>query len=274
MDPNGNAVPDLASVLRTLASLTRQGANQQQSVLSTTPPLPQAGNTYNQNAAFVANSNLSSIDNGVYDPYAPSITSIVPRPESVTPLDPRLVPQTRKDFPAPAPTPPPIDPATITEWSQGLRCISKIAVQNPKLKDILRKMMADQEKHEQMWWQGRVALLEKQAARVEGSQQLNSVLKSIGALSIDMDDPNNEESRKRELEAYDTRVYNASSDMYKTMCAELKGLGVPFFGTKSDLILNPQDLETDHQRPKFKVTEAELLSLQRRMLEYLEDMYK
>lgn len=32
-----------------------------------------------------------------------------------------------------------IDPATITEWKQGLRCVSKIAAQNANFAQIVRK---------------------------------------------------------------------------------------------------------------------------------------
>ena len=34
-----------------------------------------------------------------------------------------------------------IDPSTITEWKQGLRCVSKIAVQNPEFAAAVRKVL-------------------------------------------------------------------------------------------------------------------------------------
>jgi hypothetical protein len=33
-----------------------------------------------------------------------------------------------------------IDPATITEWKQGLRCVSKVAAQNPGFASAVRKV--------------------------------------------------------------------------------------------------------------------------------------
>ena len=62
-----------------------------------------------------------------------------------------------------------------------------------------------------------------------------------------------------ELDAYDMKVYKAQQDMYRAMSNQLKILGVPFFGMRSDYLV--------------KLREAELLELQRKMLNYLEEMY-
>ena len=69
--------------------------------------------------------------------------------------------------------------------------------------------------------------------------------------------------------------------MQDNMTAELKGLGVPFFGTNADrLVADDQNAETNDGdkggQPKWspRVTREELLALQRKILAYLEDMYK
>lgn len=80
--------------------------------------------------------------------------------------------------------------------------------------------------------------------------------------------------------------------MNESMSQVLKHLGVPFFGTHAALILpdgkgemqrkdgegNEGDKVIDVQgdRPKWspRVTGKELMELKRRMVEYLEDMYK
>jgi len=62
-----------------------------------------------------------------------------------------------------------------------------------------------------------------------------------------------------ELDAYDMKVYKAQQEMHKSMTAELKTLGVPFFGMRTDSLV--------------KLKEAELLELQKKMLRHLEDMY-
>lgn len=79
-----------------------------------------------------------------------------------------------------------------------------------------------------------------------------------------------------ELQAYDAKIHRAMREMFTAMSGHLKSLGVPFFGVKSDLIVKDEDSEKEKQAlmAKKKITESELLKLQRKMLEYLEAMYK
>ena len=58
--------------------------------------------------------------------------------------------------------------------------------------------------------------------------------------------------------------------MIDTMTAELKGLGVPFFGTDESLTGEYQEQPAQWSPP---VTQDELLNLQKRMIQYLEDLY-
>lgn len=63
------------------------------------------------------------------------------------------------------------------------------------------------------------------------------------------------------------------------MTAELKALGVPFFGTRSECVTNaPESVPNNDSdvRPKWSplITMGELKALQLRMIKYLEDMYK
>ena len=64
------------------------------------------------------------------------------------------------------------------------------------------------------------------------------------------------------------------------MTAELKSLGVPFFGTSVDLIV-AEGQETSgaassasHQKWSAPITEAELLDLKRKMVAHLEMLYR
>ncbi|KAL0264164.1 hypothetical protein SLS55_000110 [Diplodia seriata] len=142
-----------------------------------------------------------------------------------------------------ASAPAPIDPATIIEWAPGLRCISKISARNPNLKPVVQKMIAEQHEHELIWWGGRQALV-AQRANVE------------------------------QLKAYDRKVHKAQTEMFNAMSGQLKSLGVPFFGVKPELITKGDEGSGPASGPKTKVTEIELQKLQRKMIEYLEDMYK
>lgn len=55
------------------------------------------------------------------------------------PPDPRLRPQTTSSARS-TPTPPTIDPATITTWPDALRCVTKLAAQNPRFEETIRKV--------------------------------------------------------------------------------------------------------------------------------------
>ena len=90
--------------------------------------------------------------------------------------------------------------------------------------------------------------------------------------------PQSKDEQLLELMIFDEKIYKAQAQMNEAMSAKLKSLGVPFFGTPSDLILS--DTETVHSsadtQSKWspKITSTQLLALKRRMISYLEDMYK
>lgn len=86
------------------------------------------------------------------------------------------------------------------------------------------------------------------------------------------------EKIEEELRNYDRKVYKASQDMAKAIKTELKTLSVPFFDVYSDLILASSEplRESDKEAlsSSSKITEQQLWELQRRILQFLEDMYK
>ena len=102
-----------------------------------------------------------------------------------------------------------------------------------------------------------------------------------GSGADDSHTPQSQEDKLAELSAFDQKIYVAQVRMNQAMNAELKGLGVPFFGTPSDCVgYGQSDRETNNDtfevRSKWspRVTPEELQDLQRRMIKYLEDMYK
>jgi hypothetical protein len=166
--------PDLASILATLAQFAPQQQQDQQPPppTSTTPtitdprlqrrqqnqPSPQP---YNQIPQHLQQNTPQSST-----PYNPQATVFQP-----------IVPQQRP-IPQPSRTSTPqqqehtiIDPATITEWSAGLRCVTKIAAQNPLFAEKIRgvriiciinflvyetnqsvKLINDQRRNEMQWY--------------------------------------------------------------------------------------------------------------------------
>ena len=76
----------------------------------------------------------------------------------------------------------------------------------------------------------------------------------------------------KELETFDMKVYRAQTQMVKEMMAALRNLGVPFFGTRSELVRVPGKERGDGKNEQSMIDEAELVKLQRRMLVILEDL--
>ncbi|KAK5133394.1 hypothetical protein LTR08_007733 [Meristemomyces frigidus] len=195
------------------------------------------------------------------------------------PQDPRLRPQSRSV--TASPKPPQIDPATITVWQEGLRCVTKIAAQNSQFAVGIKKMMDDQRKHEMRWYSERQALKQMQNNRKSSSAQAAAILQSLGNGAAFPTTPAEAETENEaELAGYDCKIHAAQRSMEDAMTAEMKGLGVPFFGTDVKLVV-PDDydmtkelLPESHAKWSPLVTESELLTLRRRMVGHLEDLYR
>lgn len=86
------------------------------------------------------------------------------------------------------------------------------------------------------------------------------------------------EELAKELETFDLKVYRAQMQMVREMTTKLKSLGVPFFGTKTELVRvtgkNVPDIPgfDGAKDEKPLIDEAELVKLQRKMLGILEDL--
>lgn len=116
---------DLAKILATLANLPQPEAQSYQ----------EQKNEYDSTQSYQVhelNPQPDPIEHGVPYHY---------------PSDPRLVGRPASQHHQPAPRPqdrvktPFVDPSTITEWKQGLRCVSKIAFQNPEFVPAVRKVL-------------------------------------------------------------------------------------------------------------------------------------
>lgn len=137
-------------------------------------------------------------------------------------------------------------------------------------------MIKVQHEHEEQWSNSRKALLERQAARKEGQKKLDDVLKAVGgSVSTGTSNTSSEELLK-ELETFDMKVYRAQTQMVKEMNVRLKSFGVPFFGTKTELVrMAGKEEVSGFDRTKGEkgvIDEVELVKLQRKMLAILEDL--
>lgn len=197
------------------------------------------------------------------------------------PADPRLAgrstPQLRQTAPKQQDraSTPLIDPATITEWKQGLRCVSKVSAQNPDFVSTIRKLIQDQEQNVRSWEAGRQRLIEEHDFKRENERTHRAALSLPGLLegTALLRTP---EREKEELEQYDAKVYRASKAMVESQSSVLKVLGVPFFGVKPYLVVqSAEDLPDDDfvANASKKITKAQLLELQRKMLNHLNELY-
>ncbi|KAH8808544.1 hypothetical protein F5884DRAFT_792569 [Xylogone sp. PMI_703] len=234
----GYQTPDLASVLRTLASLAPQ--NQQQN----------------------GQQNIQNVQ------YPPTSFQTQPRPQAVmstsTPLSDRT----------PTPTAPIIDPATITEWSAGLRCVMKIVSKNDNILQEIKKMIKVQHEHEEQWWRSREALIERQKQRKEGQKKLEEVLKAVGGAPTQGVSSTDPEELAKELKTFDMKVWKAQDQMVEEMTARMKAMGIPFFGTKPELVRkkDKEGVKANSDGPGGVIDETQLLELQRKVLTLLEEM--
>jgi hypothetical protein len=86
------------------------------------------------------------------------------------------------------------------------------------------------------------------------------------------------EELAKELEIFDIKVYKAQMQMTREMTTKLKNLGVPFFGTRSELV-RPIRKEGGlaagvdvSKGGEGMIDEVELVRLQRKMITILEDL--
>ncbi|KAL9094725.1 MAG: hypothetical protein Q9165_002995 [Trypethelium subeluteriae] len=176
---------------------------------------------------------------------------------------------------------------TIVDWPSGLRLVSRAATQNSWFGEQIKKMIRDQRRHEQQWYMQRQDFKQQMASRGNGIQQAQNVLKSLGSQAKVDTAALTPKEQEEELGKFDAKIYKAQCEMANAMSAELKALGVPFFGIEGSLIvksLNDSSADpvgakgpstrSDAPLQPGQIQKEELVKLQRRMLQYLEDMYK
>jgi hypothetical protein len=140
-------------------------------------------------------------------------------------------------------------------------------------------MMQDQRKHELQWYQERQALKQAQEGRLAASAKAHAILQSLGSSTSGEGVQQPDDEHFTELTNFDRKIYAAQLAMDEAMSGEMKGLGVPFFGTKQHLIVSDatNELETSAEgqgKWSAPITEAELMALRRKMVGHLEDLYR
>lgn len=141
--------------------------------------------------------------------------------------------------------------------------------------------MEDQRKNEMRWYAERQNLKQTQSNRAKSSAQAQSILQSLSrGEKTTSTQAGSVIDTEVELANFDRKIHAAQVDMEAAMTAELKALGVPFFGTDRSLVVEDQEViaqgRNPDERPKWSpvVTETQLLELRRRMVGHLEDLYR
>ncbi|KAJ5186843.1 hypothetical protein N7449_009837 [Penicillium cf. viridicatum] len=174
------------------------------------------------------------------------------------------------------------DSSTITTWPAALKHVMRTVGQNEETQARIRGVIRSQHRHEQQWFQARKALLKQQQGRPEKQRELDAVLRSIGA-PVKEEDGSTEKELAAEIATYDAKVHKAAVQMGDAIIAELRGLGIPFFTLRKELVEdNPPKIEGSQPRSQTDSTgttsspiaKSELVNLQQRMLELLEDLCK
>ncbi|KAL1968524.1 hypothetical protein VTN77DRAFT_1734 [Rasamsonia byssochlamydoides] len=293
---NGYNNPDLSAVLKTLSKFAPPSTA---APSSTTP-----SQTFNSNVtSHFHHPQSADAPQKDEDEYEPSDVINQPQPQPQHSQFPQTIPSASTAATSNRASGNTNDPSTITTWPAALKHVMRAVAQNEALQSRIRRLIRSQHEHEKQWWQGREALIAKQKARVEKKKQLDEVLRSVGAPvtpSSSKEGSTEKKENEAELKHYDAKVYKASVDMSKAMESELRNLGIPFFAIKPSLIA-PEDKKKDRadelrssdplllgaasasasapttaerKETTTMISKVELLTLQRRMLELLQDLCK
>ncbi|KAF2731801.1 hypothetical protein EJ04DRAFT_471375 [Polyplosphaeria fusca] len=250
---NIGAELDLEKILRTLASLP------------SVPPVPQQDQTEAGRPSPDVNQSHSS---------TPTATSHIQAPPQDPRLTNRLVPSQRPVTSRPhSGAGPVIDSSAITEWKHGLRCVSKAAAQNSDFILTIQKLIKDQIHNVHNWERGRQSIIRDQTAKRESEKVARAAISLPGLLDNAplLRTPAREEE---ELRQFDEKVYRAQEQMIISQTAELRRLGVPFFGTRPDLVLvSDAEAMKESEGKAGKITKKRLSILQKKMLQHLLDLY-
>lgn len=226
--------PHLASILQDLAQFTQSASRNQ------CQP-PEAAPTSSSNAVHAA-----------------SVAKRTSGPSLVTPTqDPRK-----------RPTTPQADSSGITEWSPAVKYVMNTLSKNSETTSKIKRLIKNQHDNERQWWAGREALIAKHKGRVESKKKADDLLRSLGGSNGHGAEISSSTvvEEKAELERYDKKVYAALGEMVAATDRELTMLRVPFFAIKHDLV----------QKSKGSngvLSKTELVELQKKMLQLLEDSF-
>ena len=142
--------------------------------------------------------------------------------------------------------------------------------------------MHEERAQEMRWYSERQNLKQVLVDRSSSIAKAHSILQSLTNGSPDSlsADSQPEIDIDAELAEFDRKLHAAQQTVEIKVTAELKALGVPFFGTNPKLVrpesydISDQSLTDGHPKWSPPITERELMELRRKMIGHLEDLYR
>lgn len=216
-------------------------------------------------------------------PYEPALT---PRPSTSTP-DPRLkrpLSRTREPVPLTSSTlaTTAADASNITDWPTAIAHVMAHLLPDPTFASKIRRLITSQHAHERDWHEKRAAIEARHAGRSTSSAQLSSIFASLGVPQrpgttatpgTSSAEGERLQSERDELAAYDAKVYKQLLALAGDFDRQLRGLGVPFYAIRHELVVLEEGRERQVGNGEVvgkRVDKGELRELQRRMLGWLE----
>lgn len=150
--------PDLASVLATLAAYGPPQSTAPQPTIPSAPPVPE-----------VEEEEYDPADFQFIDTHSSVASQSTPVSSITTPKSIQFVPQ----------PPPPSSVSSVSQivtWAPALRYVMNNVFRKPEAMHSIQHMIKTQQQHERQWWEGRKALLQKQASRDDARKKLDDVL--------------------------------------------------------------------------------------------------
>lgn len=161
------------------------------------------------------------------------------------------------------------DASTITTWAAAVKHVTKHIMNDEKATTRIKHLIKQQQQHEEQWWTQREAIVTKHKGREGSNNKVAGILKELGSLAVPIAKVD-EAADRSELETFDRKVYKSLVQMSADFDSQLRKLGIPFYAIKHDLILLGN--ESGEVSTRGRLDKGELRELQKRMLQYLEDL--
>lgn len=165
----------------------------------------------------------------------------------------------------------PVDPSKIISWAPAQKYIIDSIYSNQARASRIKQLISQQQGQERQWWAEREAMLAKHRARADKEKQVTAILQSMGGIasSAKASDIGEQEA---ELHKCDLKTHKAMTKLATDIDRELRSMGVPFYAIKHDLVTGEDG--RDGGERLGKLDKDQLRSLQKRMLQLLEELFR